>query len=91
MNIVYESPTMIVHDDREPITQEQAFELLWQGKSVRICYPPDYSAENESDIYDSDYPLHMTDIFRPEDHPEMIKEKCRKKVYQYLRGYEIYR
>ena len=31
MKKVYESPTMVVHDDREPLTAEQAFDILWSG------------------------------------------------------------
>jgi len=46
MNKVYESDTMVVHDDREPLSVEEAFEILWKGEAVRICYPPDFSAEN---------------------------------------------
>ncbi len=30
MNKVYESDTMVVHDDREPLTPEQAFDILWK-------------------------------------------------------------
>ena len=35
MNKVFKSPTVVIHDDREPLTIDQAFELLWDGKTVR--------------------------------------------------------
>lgn len=91
MNKVYESPTMVVHDDREPITAAQAVELLWEGKSVLICYPPDYSAEEESDIFDRDYPIYINDILSWEEAEKQSREKSEKAIYDYLRGYEIYR
>ena len=87
MNKVYESPTMVVHDDREPLTAEQAFDILWEGRAVRINYPPDFSAENECDIYDSDYPVYITDIISS----KQSKDKSEKQVHEYLRGYEIWK
>lgn len=91
MNEVYKSDTMIVHDDREVITKEQAYDILWSGKAIRICYPPDFSAENECDIYDQDYPIFITDIGAPGSWEKLSKDKCREVVYEYLRGYELYR
>jgi hypothetical protein len=82
---------MVVHDDREPLTAEQAFEILWEGKAVRICYPPDFSAENECDIYDSDYPVFIADIISHDELGKQSKEKSAQQVYEYLRSYEIYR
>ena len=91
MNKVYESDTMVVHDDREPLTPEQAFDILWEGRAVRICYPPDFSAEEESGIYDADYPIFITDIISAEDLSKQSKEKSEKVIYEHLRGFEIYR
>jgi len=91
MNKVYESDNMIVHDDREIITIEQAFDILWDGKSIRICCPPNFSAENECDIYDADYPIWITDIGAPGTWEKLSKDKCHEIVYEYLRGYELYR
>lgn len=91
MNEVYKSETMIVHDDRDPLTSEQAFTILWEGHAVRINYPPDFSAENECDIYDSDYPVFITDIISPDDLGKQSKDKSEKQVYEYLRGYEIWK
>ena len=87
----YESPTMVVHDDREPLTAEQAFDILWEGRAVRINYPPDFSAENECDIYDSDYPIYITDIISRDELGKQSKEKSEKQVHEYLRSYEIWK
>lgn len=91
MNKIYESDTMVVHDDREPLTIEQAFDILWAGKSVRICYPPDFSAEDECDIYDSDYPIFITDIISIDELGKQTKEESEKRVHGYLQAYEIYK
>jgi len=91
MNKVYESSTMVVRDDREPLTAEQAFDIIWGGHSVRINYPPDFSAENECDIYDSDYPIFITDVISADELSKQSKDKSEKVVYEYLSGYEIYR
>lgn len=82
---------MVVHDDREPLTPEQAFEILWDGHAVRICYPPDFSAENECDIYDSDYPIFITDILSIDQLSNQSKSESEKRIYEYLRAFEIYK
>jgi hypothetical protein len=91
MNKIYESQTMVVHDDREPLTAEKAFELLWDGKLIRVNDPPDFSAENESDIYGLEFIIDITDIISREDLEKQSKEKSEKQIYEFLRGYEIYR
>jgi len=91
MNKVYESPTMVVHDDREPLTAKQAFDILFEGHSVSINYPPDFSAENEYDIYDSGYSIFITDVISADELSKQSKDKSEKQVHEYLRGYEIYR
>ena len=91
MNKVYESDTMVVHDDREPLTREQAFDILWDGHAVRICLPPDFTAEYEGDIYDADYPVFITDIISRDDLDKQLKDASEKMVFEYLRGYEIYK
>jgi len=91
MNKVYESPTMVVHDDREPITAAQAVDLLWEGKIIRVNNPPDFSAENESDIYGREFLIDITDILSRDVLESQSKEKSEKAIYDYLRGYEIYR
>ena len=91
MNKIYESKTMVVHDDREPLTAEKAFELLWDGKNIRVNDPPDFSAENESEIYGREFGIDITDIISREELEKQSKEKSEKQVYEFLRGYEIYR
>lgn len=91
MNQVYQSPTMVVHDDREPITAEQAFELLWDGKQITVNDPPDFSAENECDIYGWEFSIDIKDIIPAEVLQNQSKQESEKQVYQYLRAYEIYR
>jgi len=91
MKKVYESPTMVVHDDREPLTAEQAFDILWSGQAVRINYPPDFSAENEYDIYDSDYPIFITDIISRDLLEKQSNEKSKIAIHEYLKSYEIYK
>ncbi|MHB1108572.1 MAG: hypothetical protein ACYCZ2_19620 [Lutibacter sp.] len=91
MNKVYESKTMVVHDDRDFITPEEAFDILWNGKSIRICDPPDFSAENECDIYSQDYPIWITDIGAPGTWEKLSIDKCKEKVFEYLKGYELSR
>lgn len=91
MNKIYESQTMVVHDDREPLTAEKAFELLWDGKHIRVNDPPNFSAENEGDIYGQEFIIDITDIISREDLEKQSKEKSEKQVYEFLRGYEIYR
>lgn len=91
MNEVYRSDTMVVHDDREPISIEQAIDILWDGKSIRICLPPDFSAENECDIFDDDYPIWINDIGAPGTWEKMSRVDCHKKIENYLIGYELYR
>lgn len=81
---------MVVHDDRETLTAEEAFDILWEGRAVRINYPPDFSDENECDIYDADYPIFITDIIS-RDELGKSKDKSEKAVYEYLRGYEIWK
>lgn len=91
MNKVYESPTMVVHDDREPLTIDQAFELLWAGKIVRVNDPPDFSAESESDIYRPEFLIDITDILSRDVIESQSKEKSEKAIHEFLRYYEIYR
>lgn len=91
MNKVYESPTMVVHDDREPLTIDQAFELLWDGKIIRVNDPPDFSAENESDIYGREFLIDITDILPREVLESQSKEKSEKAIHEFLRYYDIYR
>jgi len=91
MNKIYESERLIIHDDRERITTEKAFEILWEGHAVRINYPPDFSAENEGDIYDQDYPIFITDVISADELSKQTKAEAEKQVHDYLIGYEIYR
>ena len=91
MNKVYESDTMVVHDDREPITMEQAFDLLWNGKTICISDPPDFTAENECDIFGREFFIDITDVIDRNEIEKQSKEKSEKDVYEFLRGYELYR
>lgn len=86
MNKVYESDKVVIHDDREPLTFEQAFELLWAGLSVRVSYPIDYT--DEEAYFDlSEQKVFLTDIVGA----KMPKQEAKKQAYEYLRGYEIYK
>lgn len=92
MNKIYESDKMVVHDDREPITIDQAIDILWNGKSIIMEYPPDYSAENECDIFDSNPQIiFINDIGAPGTWEKMSKTDCFKKIEDYLRGHDLYR
>jgi hypothetical protein len=91
MNKVYESPTMVVHDDREPLTPENAFDLLWDGKIIRVNDRPDFSAENECDIYGREFLIDITDILSRDVLESQSREKSEKEILEYLRCYEIYR
>lgn len=91
MNKIYESATRIVHDDREFITPEQAFDILWNGKSILVCEPPDYGAENEWQIFSMPYPVWINDVATPGTLDRLTDEKRREIVFEYLRGYELSR
>jgi hypothetical protein len=91
MNKIYESPTMVIHDDREPLTIDEALELLWDGKLIRVNDPPDFSAEDESDIYKGEFFIDITDILSRDVLESQSKEKSEKAIREFLRYYEIYR
>lgn len=86
MNKVYESDTMVIHDDRKPLTIDQAFDLLWAGKVIRINDIPDYTEENEG----REFMIDITDIISPDLLGTQSKEESKKQVEEYLREYEIY-
>jgi hypothetical protein len=88
MNKIYESETMIVHDDREFITPEEAFDILWDGKSIMICDHANYSAEEEHEIFSQPYSICISDIAAPSG---TDKEKFKEIVFEFLRGYELSR
>lgn len=81
---------MVIHDDRKQLTKEQAFDILWEGHAVRINYPPDFSEDEECDIYDSDYAINITDIIDRDELGKQTKDKSEKQIHDYLKGYEIY-
>ena len=91
MNKIYESQTMVIHDDREPLTIDQAFEFLWDGKIIMVNDPPNFSEENESDIYGYEFLIDITDILSRDVLESQSKEKIEKKIREFLRYYEIYR
>jgi ABC-type proline/glycine betaine transport system ATPase subunit len=91
MNKVLETDTMVIHDDREALTMEQAIDALWNGKIIRICDPPDFSAENECDVYAPEFMIDLNDIDSPGTWEKMSKEACYKKIENYLTGYELYK
>lgn len=86
MNKVYESDTMVIHDDRKPLTIDHAFDLLWAGKVIRINDIPDYTEENEG----REFMIDITDIISPDLLGTQSKEESKKQVEEYLREYEIY-
>ncbi len=92
MNKVFESKTMVVHDDREFITPEQAFDILWTGKEIMICDFPDFSAEWEGDIYKHPFRVYLKDVLSEEtwqNFKTISKEKIKQEVFEYLMSYEI--
>ncbi len=89
MNKVYSSKNMEVHDDREFITADEAFNLLWNGKSISICDPPNYAAENEFEIYSHPFTLCLTDITIDRPWEVMSLAGAKRTVLQYLEGYEL--
>ena len=91
MNKVFESNTMVVHDDREPITKEQAFDLLWDGKIICVSDPPNFSAENECDIFGREFFYSITDIILRDILEKQSKLQSEKDTYEFLRGYDLFR
>lgn len=94
MNEVYKSDTMCVHDDREPITLDQAFDILMAGKSITVCDPPDFTAEHECDIYQPDFYMWLSDVLSPETMEKInarTDDQIRNEMYENLRGYELYK
>lgn len=94
MNEVFNNGTLIVHDDRDFITPEEAFDVLWNGKSIQICDPPDYGAENDHEIFSAPYFVYLQDVLSLETwealkNQKTSEDKVRTEVYEYLRGYEI--
>lgn len=90
MNEVFKSPTTTVHDDREPLTFEQAFDILWSGQAIHISYPPDYGEEEEHMIFDQDVKISLIDTLESEKYL-VNKKEARSQAYDYLRGYELYK
>jgi hypothetical protein len=84
MNKLYESKTMVIHDDREPLTIDQAFDLLWDGKIIRVNDPQNFSAESE-------FLIDITDVLSRDVLERQAKEKSEKAIHEILMNYEIYR
>lgn len=91
MNKVYESDTCVIHDDRDVLSVSEAINMLWAGQSIQICYPPDFSAENECDIYDSGCVININDIITAETCNQISQEEGTQIIESYLRGYELYK
>lgn len=91
MNIVYESPTMVVNDDREPLDINEACYILLKGGSVEISDPPDYTAENEHQIFGFDERITMDDILTRLQVVAESEDEQIKIIIQYLSGYDIYK
>lgn len=90
MSRIYKNKNLTMKDDREPISLDQAYEILCDGKSIRACYPPDYGAEDDF-IYDDGQILFITDIIFRDDFEKYSEEEFRELVYDYLRTFELYR
>lgn len=88
MNKVYESETMVVHDDREPITILLAIDLLMGEKTIHICDPPDYSAEHESEIFDTGRYVSISDFIEG-DRSLLTEDEVGQILLNFLHGYEI--
>lgn len=91
MNKLFESSKMLVHDDRETLSIDQAIELLWDGKTIRLNDRPDFSVGDDSDVYGPEFLIDITDILSREVLEIQSKEKSEKAIKEYLRNYEIYR
>lgn len=91
MNEIYKSDTLTIHDDREPITIEEAFNLLWNGKSIIANDLPDFSQEDESSVYGSEFIYFITDIIQPDILQKQSRDKSEKDVKDFLRYYELYK
>ncbi len=87
----YYSPTMVVYDDREPLTREQAFEILWEYQPVIMQGFPDWSAENEDEIFDCGFPILINDIIGKDEIGKYTKEEVKKRVCEYLEGYQVFK
>jgi hypothetical protein len=88
MNCIYKSETMVVHDDREFATIQQAIEKLKNGETVHICDPPDYGAEDEDQIFDSGFRVTISDFIEG-DLTLLSQDEINQMLFKYLQGYEI--
>lgn len=90
MNIIYQDEQRTVVDDREFITPEQAFDILWNGHSVMLCDFDDLTADPPE--FHTPFPVFLNDVLSADTLKDMNKltdDKIREEVYESLRGYEI--
>lgn len=86
MNEIFNDGHLIIHDDREFITPEQAFKILWDGGKISVCDPPDYGAESDYEVHSAPFQIDITDIISG---LRLSKDEAEKEVFEYLRSYEI--
>lgn len=92
MNEVFNNGKMIIHDDREFISPDEACDILMNGKSIQVYDPPNYGAENDYDVYKMPFTVSLKDVLPEEMFQNLHKftdEQIRKEIREYLRGYEI--
>ncbi|MCA0428792.1 MAG: hypothetical protein LCH37_15255 [Bacteroidetes bacterium] len=90
MNCIYKSDTVTIHDDRTPLTIDQAIDILWNGGAVRQCYPTNYS-EDEPE-FDQGYIVDVLDILTRKQLEDSSKSRETKQrmMLEAMRGYEYY-
>lgn len=89
MEFVYQSNTMIVADGRLLLTPEEAYSVLLKGKSINICNPPDFSAENECDIYDHGYDANYHGLLKQWEIEGLSQDEKRSYIINELGYYEL--
>lgn len=90
MNKIFEGENTTIHDDRTPITITEAADILLSGGVISINLPPNFSAENEYEIYDQDQPITINEII-PTELAVLSKLQQRMRIVEYLEGYELYK
>jgi hypothetical protein len=89
MNKVFESNSMVVHDDRDFISSTDAINILLKGGAVTMSDPPDYSTESEAGICGASFTVTLNDIVDSATIERMSESDIRHAIYEHLRGYDL--
>jgi hypothetical protein len=92
MNEIFNDGHMIIHDDREFITIDEACDLLMNGKSIGLCDHPDFGAENDYVVHSMPFYVYLKDVLCLETYQNLHKftdEKIKLEIIEYIRCYEI--